>query len=123
MGLQTAVGSVKSSGDGLQAPLQSTGLSGKGKMKSPGRKGIFSRGMGMRIMKEAHSVRQGSVVTVWRYPVKSMMGEQLNDSSVTERGLAGDRAYALVDIETGKVVSAKNPRKWGNLFEFRAAFV
>ena len=77
----------------------------------------------MRIMKEAHSVRQGSVVTVWRYPVKSMMGEQLNDSSVTERGLAGDRAYALVDIETGKVVSAKNPRKWGNLFEFRAALV
>ncbi len=74
-------------------------------------------------MKTAQASRQGSVVAIWRYPVKSMMGEQLNDSSVTERGLAGDRAYALVDVETGKVVSAKNPRKWGNLFEFRAAFV
>jgi uncharacterized protein YcbX len=79
--------------------------------------------VGMRIMTEAHAARQGSVAAVWRYPVKSMIGEQLNDSSVTERGLAGDRAYALVDVETGKVVSAKNPRKWGNLFEFRAAFV
>ena len=74
-------------------------------------------------MKTAQASRQGSVVAVWRYPVKSMIGEQLNDSFVTERGLTGDRAYALVDIETGKVVSAKNPRKWGNLFEFRAAFV
>jgi uncharacterized protein len=77
----------------------------------------------MWIVKTAQASRQGSVVAVWRYPVKSMMGEQLNDSFVTERGLAGDRAYALVDIETGKVVSAKNPRKWGKLFEFRAAFV
>ena len=74
-------------------------------------------------MKTGQASRQGSVVAVWRYPVKSMLGEQLNESSVTERGLAGDRAYALIDIETGTVVSAKNPRKWGNLFEFRAAFV
>ena len=74
-------------------------------------------------MKTAQASRQGSVVAVWRYPVKSMMGEQLNDSFVTERGLTGDRAYALVDIETGKVVERKEPRKWGNLFEFRAAFV
>jgi uncharacterized protein YcbX len=77
----------------------------------------------MWIVKTAQASRQGSVVAVWRYPVKSMMGEQLDDSSVTERGLAGDRVYALIDVETGKVVSAKNPRKWGNLFEFRTAFV
>jgi len=49
-----------------------------------------------------------------------MLGEELSASEVTERGLAGDRAYALVDVETGKVVSAKNPRKWGNMFDFRA---
>ena len=24
---------------------------------------------------------------------------------------------------TGKVAGAKNPRKWGNFFEFRAAYV
>jgi uncharacterized protein len=65
----------------------------------------------------------GTVVSMWRYPVKSMLGEELNSSSVTERGLIGDRAYALIDQETGKVASAKNPRKWGKLFDFRAAFI
>jgi uncharacterized protein len=65
----------------------------------------------------------GSVVSLWRYPIKSMMGEELNASYVTERGLLGDRTRALVDQATGKVASAKNPRKWGKLFDFRAAFV
>jgi uncharacterized protein YcbX len=65
----------------------------------------------------------GSVVSLWRYPVKSMLGEELNAAEVTERGLLGDRAYALVDRSDGKVASAKNPRKWPRLFDFRAAFV
>lgn len=64
----------------------------------------------------------GSVVGLWRYPVKSMMGEELNATHVTERGLLGDRAYALVDPSNGKVASAKNPRKWAKLFDCRAAF-
>jgi uncharacterized protein len=65
----------------------------------------------------------GSVVSLWRYQVKSMMGEELNRSDVTERGLAGDRAYGLVDQLEGKVASAKNPRKWPRLFDFRAALI
>jgi uncharacterized protein YcbX len=65
----------------------------------------------------------GKVVSIWRYPVKSMLGEELNTSYVTERGLIGDRAYALIDKETGKVASAKNPRKWERLFDFRCMFV
>lgn len=65
----------------------------------------------------------GSVVSLWRYPVKSMMGEELNAADVTERGLLGDRAYALMDPVTGKVASAKNPRKWGKLFDFRADYI
>src|SRR5881396_753589 len=64
-----------------------------------------------------------SVVSLLRYPVKSMMGEELNATEVTERGLLGDRAYALVDSSDGKVATAKNPRKWPGLFDFRAAFV
>jgi len=64
----------------------------------------------------------GAVVSLWRYPVKSMLGEELNAAEVGERGLVGDRAYALVDRETGKVASAKNPRKWPSLFEFRASY-
>jgi uncharacterized protein len=62
----------------------------------------------------------GSIVSLWRYPVKSMMGEELNASEVTKSGLLGDRAYALVDKSDGKVASAKNPRKWPGLFECRA---
>lgn len=64
----------------------------------------------------------GSVESLWRYPVKSMAGEELEASEVTERGLLGDRAYALVDSADGKVATAKNPRKWPRLFEFGAAF-
>jgi len=52
-----------------------------------------------------------------------MMGEELNAAEITERGLLGDRAYALVDSSDGKVASAKNPRKWSPLFDFSAAFV
>jgi uncharacterized protein YcbX len=65
----------------------------------------------------------GSVGSLWRYPVKSLLGEELNTTDVTERGLLGDRAYALIDLSTGKVASAKNPRKWGRLFSFRAAYI
>src|SRR5215210_5549462 len=68
-------------------------------------------------------VEAGSVVGLWRYPVKSMMGEELNAAEVTERGLVGDRQFAVVDTSTGKVAGAKNPRKWGNFFDFRAAYV
>ena len=64
----------------------------------------------------------GSVAALWRYPVKSMMGEELNSSEVTDRGLLGDRQFAVVDRATGKVGGAKNPRKWGNFFDFRAAY-
>jgi uncharacterized protein YcbX len=63
-----------------------------------------------------------SVATLWRYPVKSMMGEELNGADISATGLLGDRAYALVDVETGKVISAKNPKKWPTLFAFRAAY-
>src|SRR5438067_99006 len=52
-----------------------------------------------------------------------MIGEELNAAEVTERGLVGDRRFAVVDAATGKVAGAKNPRKWGNFFDFRAAYV
>ncbi len=65
----------------------------------------------------------GSVIALQRYPVKSMMGEELNAVEVNEVGLLCDRAYAIVDSSDGKVASAKNPRKWPDLFHFRAEFV
>src|SRR6266581_1920653 len=67
-------------------------------------------------------VQVGSVVALRRYLVKSMMGEELNSCQVTDRGLLGDRQFAVVDRSTGKVGGAKNPGKWGNFFDFRAAY-
>ena len=68
-------------------------------------------------------IATGTVVSLWRYPVKSMLGEELNSSFVTEHGLIADRTYAIVDKKTGKVASAKNPTKWGKLFDFRSVFI
>jgi uncharacterized protein len=62
----------------------------------------------------------GTVAVLRRYPVKSMLGENLQGSDVTGRGLAGDRALALVHRETGKVASAKNPRLWRGLLKLAA---
>lgn len=63
-----------------------------------------------------------TVSTLWRYPVKSMMGEELNGTHITQNGVLGDRSYALIETETNKVVSAKNPKKWPHFFSFHAAY-
>ena len=52
------------------------------------------------------------LASLWRYPVKSMMGEELNTAVITNNGLLGDRSYALLDTQTNKIVSAMNPKKW-----------
>jgi uncharacterized protein YcbX len=54
----------------------------------------------------------GTVTTLRRYPVKSMLGEEVPVSDVTFSGLAGDRGLALIHRTTGRVASAKNPRLW-----------
>jgi MOSC domain-containing protein len=64
----------------------------------------------------------GVIAAIHRYPVKSMMGEELNATRVGTRGLLGDRVFSIADPETGKVGSAKNPSKWPALFSFRAAY-
>ncbi|HWD51942.1 MAG TPA: MOSC domain-containing protein [Acidimicrobiales bacterium] len=64
-----------------------------------------------------------TVAELWRYPVKSMQGERVGSSSVDERGLAFDRAYALVDAVTGKLASAKRPKPWGALLEMGARVI
>ena len=62
------------------------------------------------------------LASLWRYPVKSMMGEELNTAVITNNGLLGDRSYALLDTQTNKIVSAKNPKKWPEIFYFYARF-
>ncbi|MFJ8104799.1 MOSC domain-containing protein [Streptomyces sp. NPDC096132] len=61
----------------------------------------------------------GTVTALYRYPVKSMLGEAVIAVAVTESGFSGDRGYAVLD-ETGAVGSAKHPRKWGPLLRCRS---
>lgn len=62
----------------------------------------------------------GTLASIWRYPVKSMRGEALESVDVSSSGLSGDRDFALLDLFDGRIATAKNPRKWPNLFAFAA---
>ncbi len=64
----------------------------------------------------------GTVTGLWRFPVKSMLGEELDTVDLTEAGVVGDRALALIDKESGKVVSAKHPKQWPGLLRCRATY-
>lgn len=48
-----------------------------------------------------------TVIELWRYPVKSLLGERLPTADVGRHGLAGDRAWSLVDLETGTNLTAR----------------
>ena len=63
----------------------------------------------------------GTLARLWRYPVKSMLGEQLTDAPVERRGLVGDRRFAVWDAED-KFGSCKNSRRFrrmDGLLDFR----
>jgi uncharacterized protein YcbX len=62
----------------------------------------------------------GSVAALYRYPVKSMQGEQVSSLYIGPGGIAGDRAFALIEVATGRVASAHHPGKWGRLLQCRA---
>ena len=63
----------------------------------------------------------GTVAVLRRYPVKSMLGEDVDASEVTFTGLAGDRRLAVLSRTTGKIASAKFPRLWRDLLTLSAA--
>ncbi len=65
----------------------------------------------------------GTVATINRFPVKSMQGEEVPAAVVDENGIAGDRTWALRDVETDRLVSAKRPRLWRAMFDCRATGV
>jgi len=62
----------------------------------------------------------GTVAALRRYPVKSMLGEDVDAGDVSFTGLAGDRRLAVVSRATGKIASAK-PRLWRDLLTLSAA--
>ena len=55
-----------------------------------------------------------------RYPVKSMQGEDLASAEIRADGLVGDREWAVRDVRTGSLASAKQPRPFGGLLWCRA---
>jgi uncharacterized protein len=67
----------------------------------------------------AAGTQVGTICELWRYPVKSMLGTTLREVVVTPKGFLGDRAWALRDVETGRIASAK---KVPRLLRFRATY-
>lgn len=50
---------------------------------------------------------RGEVVSLWRYPVKSLQGETVRRTALGAHGLAGDRSWAVRDAASGAVLTAK----------------
>jgi len=63
----------------------------------------------------------GTVAGLYRYPVKSMLGESRKRLALTDAGIAGDRIGAVIDQTTGKLASAKRPTPWRHLLTIQAA--
>jgi uncharacterized protein YcbX len=47
------------------------------------------------------------VLELWRYPVKSLQGEPLQEAAITPDGIDGDRRFALYDVATGFGLTAR----------------
>lgn len=60
------------------------------------------------------------VADIWRYPVKSMGGERLDECLITDRGLDGDRRWALVDGVANRAGKLLTIRQDERLMTYRA---
>jgi uncharacterized protein YcbX len=58
------------------------------------------------------AVRGGTVEKLYRYPVKSMQGLAVESVLLGPSGIDGDRSRALIDVATGRLMSAK---RWSKL--------
>ncbi len=61
----------------------------------------------------------GTVSQLWRYPVKSMAGEQLSTVAIDGNGIAGDRGWAVREVEADVT---RNAREMPKLLQFAAAY-
>ena len=62
------------------------------------------------------------VKEIWRYPVKSMAGERLERCAVGQRGIFGDRGWAIRETATGEIHNAKRfPALMQCVARYRAA--
>lgn len=65
-------------------------------------------------------MRVGTIQSLWRYPVKSMLGERLSTTSVGVLGFPGDRGYAIRDERAGEIRSGK---KMTGILQFTARYL
>ena len=66
----------------------------------------------------------GTIDKLWRYPVKSLLGESCTELEIDRRGVIGDRWYAISNSQ-GKFGSGKNTRRFRKiegLFDFQAEY-
>ncbi|WP_406692466.1 MOSC domain-containing protein [Saccharopolyspora sp. ID03-671] len=62
------------------------------------------------------------VVSLSRWPVKSLRGEQVTAARFDERGMAGDRAYALLDERPNRVGNIVTVRQNQSLLSWSAHY-
>jgi uncharacterized protein YcbX len=67
--------------------------------------------------------RLGTLVELWRYPVKSMAGEELVEARVTFAGITGDRVYAFVDNNNKSDFPWMTGRQGHDLILFKPTFL
>jgi uncharacterized protein len=70
----------------------------------------------------AMTIVVGTVSEIRRFPVKSMQGELISSTVLDGLGIAGDRRFAVRDLDNGKVLSGKTPKAGPLLLECRARF-
>mgnify|MGYP000616219540 CR=1 FL=1 len=56
----------------------------------------------------------GVINSLWRYPIKSLLGEPSTSLLLDQRGVVGDRAFAII-CEGGKIGSGKDTRRFGKI--------
>jgi uncharacterized protein YcbX len=61
-----------------------------------------------------------TITSLWRYPVKSMQGEQVQETEIDASGIAGDRRLALRDVESNTILSAKKAAVADSLLSWSA---
>jgi uncharacterized protein len=66
------------------------------------------------------TVHLGTVSELWRYPVKSMLGEPMAKIGLTGLGVDGDRRFALRNLSTNKIISSKQPKHGTKLLQIEA---
>ncbi|WP_344921144.1 MOSC domain-containing protein [Streptosporangium oxazolinicum] len=64
----------------------------------------------------------GTVHRILRWPVKSLRGEELREACLDDRGLAGDRAYALVDEREDHAGRVLTVRRRAEMLHWRATY-